>query len=992
VFKCGGSAGALTVSNITVDSLGCNLKAELSTYNACGVNLNVSTQSLPCISDSSSSSSTAPVLNSVASVDSMSVANARISGPQSLQSVATDAKMWTSATSNLVSSQGPLPTLPPTLAAFTGLEFNVAVMPNANGSSLLSASAINGLPTGASSINADGTVALSFSLPPFGRAQLLNVNGSLLSGGNFGSFVSWIVSGPRYSGQVFAGGDICPGSNVTRAAYITYVCDSSSTYRIPSQNITGSILSASMDANMCVLTATVGTPDFCGVDLTVGRESATRSPSPSPLTGPSAFISSYFGTASSSLVGLLFQLPSTGASYNLTVMPFSKAFLTDPFSGSTMSLGSFQNWTFVGQNLTFSGSSGSTNSNPPSGLNSLQYSGHAFTSGDLCPGSTTRRRGLFVSYVCGGYSIETGQTRGVVESASTDSTGCGMMVSVAIPEACGVNFTLGEERSLPSASPSPVGGPRNIVTELRNDPLIIGNVVKALNGNVMSSQAVVLKHFDIVTLLVPLNPANPSNSHFNIVNQGQFAGWVTAPDPTFVGSGAAPLVYIGQRYTNGDACSPNVKGGRVLNRSAFVKLTCGSTKKVTETIYNDAVGCSVNVTYTNPDLCGVNAALGAELASSSPSPSVTPTSTGTPSTTNTAPRSVTPSPSKSVSALPPGASPSPSPSPRVAGSEVSFNMTVPGCATRSQVRSSGLEGALLDSVSSAADLDPSTVVLKDAQCQVVGGGTNVEPSMTLSFIVSVDPPANAGFQAGSAAGDSVGGVNLGGAASGRDVVLANSILISQKLKSGLSSSNGKTLVMDAMVGVSSKWGDITGANLTSRNVTISDVVVDVSSMQTSPLIGGNSARPADDTSDAYTAREVVGATFASLSSILLAILGRMHFFKSNNKSIVSGADDSDEVITLQKDNDMPHPARHSNSPHPARPQPHDLSRKETFEPTPFSSSSSAQAEPALFTGANPMWSPPDPYENDKMQIPNPKKGGRNKKSSGMSQEEYVSHY
>ena len=316
-------------------------------------------------------------------------------------------------------------------------------------------------------------------------------------------------------------------------------------------------------------------------------------------------------------------------------------------------------------------------------------------------------------------------------------------------------------------------------------------------------------------------------------------------------------------------------------------------------------------------------------------------------------------------------------------------MTVPGCATRSQVRSSGLEGALLDSVSSAADLDPSTVVLKDSQCEM-GGGSNAVPSMTLSFLVAVDPPANAGFQAGSAAGNSVGGVNLGGAASGRDVVLANSILISQKLKSGMSSSKGKALVMDSLVGVSSKWSDITGANLTSTNVTISAVVVDVSSLQTSPLIGGNNVPPASDTSDAYTAREVVGATFASLSSILLAILGRLHFFKQNNQSTVSGADDSDEVITLHKDNDVHHHARHSNSPHlahPARPQPHDLSHKETFEPTPFSSSSSAQADPALFTGANPMWAPPEPYD-----VRGPKKGGRNKKSSEMSQEEYVSHY
>ena len=168
------------------------------------------------------------------------------------------------------------------------------------------------------------------------------------------------------------------------------------------------------------------------------------------------------------------------------------------------------------------------------------------------------------------------------------------------------------------------------------------------------------------------------------------------------------------------------------------------------------------------------------------------------------------------------------------------------------------------------------------------------------------------------------------------------------------------------------------------------MVVDVSSLQTSPLIGGNNAPPASDTSDAYTAREVVGATFASLSSILLAILGRLHFCKPNSQTIVSGADDSDEVITLQKDNDVHHHARHSNFPYlarPARPHPHDLSQKETFEPTPFSSSSSAQADPALFTGANPMWAPPEPYD-----VRGPKKGGRNKKSSEMSQEEYVSHY
>jgi hypothetical protein len=216
IFKCGGSAGALSVNNITADALGCDITAELSTINACGINLNVSTQTVPC-SSSSSSSTTPTVLDPIATVDSKSVASARMSGPQSLQGVAADAKAWT-ATNSLVSQQGPVPTLPASLAAFNGLEFNVAVMPNANGSSLLSTAAINGLPAGSNSINADGTVALSLSLPPFGRAQLLNPDGTPSAGGNFGTFVSWIVSGPRYSGQVFAGGDVCPGYNISRAA------------------------------------------------------------------------------------------------------------------------------------------------------------------------------------------------------------------------------------------------------------------------------------------------------------------------------------------------------------------------------------------------------------------------------------------------------------------------------------------------------------------------------------------------------------------------------------------------------------------------------------------------------------------------------------------------------------------------------------------------------------------------------------------------------
>jgi len=748
------------------------------------------------------------------------------------------------------------------------------------------------------------------------------------------------------------------------------------------------------------------------------------------MTGPVAFTSSYFGYASSSLVGLLFQLPSTGAAYNLTVLPFSKAFLTDPFSGSTISLGTFQNWTYVGQNLTFS-NSGATNVNSLSGLQSLQYSGHAFTSGDFCPGSTTRRRGIFVSYVCGGYSIETGQTRGVVETASTDSTGCGMMVSVAIPEACGVNFTVGEELAAPSASPSPVSGPRSIVMELRDDPLIIGTVVKAPNGAVLTSQAVVLKQLDAITLLVPISP---SNSQLNIVHQGQFAGWVTMPDPAYIGIGTAPLVYVGQRFANGDPCAaPFVN----VNRSAFVKLTYGLTKNVTETIYNDATGCSVNLTYTNPSICGVNAAVGAEYASSSPTPSVTPSrtgtssqtpsNTGTPSTTNTAPRSVTPSPSKSVSALPPGASPSPSSSPHVVGSEVTFNMSIPGCATRAQVRSSGLEGALLDSVSSAAGLDPSTVVLTDAQCQQ--GGSVVVPSTILSFSVAVDPPATSGVQAGSAVGNSVGGVNLGGAASGRDVVLANSILISQRLKSGVASSQGSTLVKNALNGVSSKWSNITGANLTNANITISSVVVDVSTagLAAPPLCGDGGKSSTSSDSGEYTVREVVGATFASFSSCLLALLGFLRYCKFPFPKLNVLAADSDEVVNLYDDvKNSPHPqtsqphqssfslpTRHQSPPprpdppdsSPPSSRPQDSNRKEKFEPKPFFSSSSMSEsagaftgaarergffDPPQFTGANPMWSSGDP--NDRPSGTGPKKGGRNKKSTGMTQEEYVNHF
>jgi hypothetical protein len=73
----------------------------------------------------------------------------------------------------------------------------------------------------------------------------------------------------------------------------------------------GLIKSASIDASLCVLTATVGSPDFCGVDLSVGKESATRSPTPSPFTGPSAFISAYMGTSSSSLTGLIFNMQRT---------------------------------------------------------------------------------------------------------------------------------------------------------------------------------------------------------------------------------------------------------------------------------------------------------------------------------------------------------------------------------------------------------------------------------------------------------------------------------------------------------------------------------------------------------------------------------------------------------------------------------------------------------------------------------------------------------
>jgi len=354
-------------------------------------------------------------------------------------------------------------------------------------------------------------------------------------------------------------------------------------------------------------------------------------------------------------------------------------------------------------------------------------------------------------------------------------------------------------------------------------------------------------------------------------------------------------------------------------------------------------------------------------------------------------------------------------------------MSIPGCATRAQVRSSGLEGALLDSVSSAAGLDPSTVVLTDAQCQQ--GGSVVVPSTILSFSVAVDPPATSGVQAGSAVGNSVGGVNLGGAASGRDVVLANSILISQRLKSGVASSQGSTLVKNALNGVSSKWSNITGANLTNANITISSVVVDVSTagLAAPPLCGDGGKSSTSSDSGEYTVREVVGATFASFSSCLLALLGFLRYCKFPFPKLNVLAADSDEVVNLYDDvKNSPHPqtsqphqssfslpTRHQSPPprpdppdsSPPSSRPQDSNRKEKFEPKPFFSSSSMSEsagaftgaarergffDPPQFTGANPMWSSGDP--NDRPSGTGPKKGGRNKKSTGMTQEEYVNHF
>jgi hypothetical protein len=1010
-FKCGGSTNLLSISNITADASGCNLFAELLSLNACGVNFNVSTNGPTCSSSSSNTGSLpSGLVNPLQLVDSKSVANARSAGPQSLQGLASDAELWTISTGiasassigNSVTPPSQVP-LPPSLSQYNSMQYNVAVMPNANGSSSISQAAMNGLPSGVMIVNADSTVALSLSLPPFGRAQLLKPDGSPFIGGNFGSFVSWIVSGPRYSGQVFAGGDVCPGSNRTRSAFVSYVCDSTTSYLVPSPTTMSSITSASIDASMCVLTATVGSPDFCGVDLSVGRESDLRSPTPSPLTGPSAFISAYLGSAATSLVGLLFQMPSTGAAYNLTVKPFERAFLTDPFSGAKSSLGTFQNWTFVGQNLSFSGVSGRSSSTILSINTPLEYSGQAFTNGDLCPGSTTRRRGIFVSFLCGGYTTETGKSQGEVISASTDSTGCGMIITVAFPEACGVNFTKGAENSLPSASPSPIGGPRNIVLDLRDDPPVIGIVVKTMNGTILRS-IMVLDHFDTLTLVSPLNLSNTSSTTFVLTNQGQFTGWITAPDPSYVGAGTAPLIYIGHRYENGDSCSPFFVN---LTRSAIVKLKCGSVINVTETIFNDAFGCSMNVTYTNPDLCGVNAVIGAEFASSSSTPSVTPSrtsspsrtpsNTGTPSTTNTAPRSPSSSPSKTVSALPAGVSPSPSSSPHVVGGSVTFNTTVPGCASRSEIRTSGLEGALLDSISQAVGLDPTTMTLTGSQCQGGGSGSSVTATTNLAFSIAVDPPVTSSIQAGSAAGSTLGGVNLGGSASGSDAVLVNSILISQKLKSGLASNQGTALVKNALAGVSSKWNNITGANLTSTNVTITDVTVDVANVGVTKVCeNGNGVISSSDASAAYTLRETIGAVIAALSSILLALMCCFYFLfrsKNDNKEVDESEEDNEQIGSDLE------ASQHSSS--------HHTSQKEAFAPTPFSgrssSSSSAlsgafaemargnargQADPATFTGANPMWSPPDPYERTS-RTQGPKKGGRNKQPT---QEEYLNHF
>jgi len=169
---------------------------------------------------------------------------------------------------------------------------------------------------------------------------------------------------------------------------------------------------------------------------------------------------------------------------------------------------------------------------------------------------------------------------------------------------------------------------------------------------------------------------------------------------------------------------------------------------------------------------------------------------------------------------------------------------------------------------------------------------------------------------------------------------------------------------------------------------------------------GNGATTSD-TSTAYSIREIIGAVFAAVSSVGWAL---SYFFKtfcsgSNNisclknkkREIDSQIEDESEEEKEQIGSDLG-ASKHSSS--------HHTSHKEAFAPTPFSggnSSSNAlggafaemargnarrQADPASFTGANPMWSPPDPYERTS-RTQGPKKGGRNKQPT---HEEYLNHF
>lgn len=260
-------------------------------------------------------------------------------------------------------------------------------------------------------------MATTFDLRVFDRLDMINANGWTI----LGSFAGWLTDGQSYLGQWYDGGYTCPAdASRKNRAFVWFACG-------PNVSVVNAF---DQPGVACSPQIYLTSPDFCNIDMRIGKEAAPIATPPKPVFQSALPSLKYYGLplrdwtlhGPVTLINRLKGQVWSGVAdiYYYVIKPFEWVWQRTKVPGFQTKVGAYSGWAL---------SSDGT-----------QYAGMWFNNGDMCTRGVARRSHVY--WTCGPVFQVTSVYSG---TNINEPDWCYYRIDITLPEVCGVDLRLGYE-------------------------------------------------------------------------------------------------------------------------------------------------------------------------------------------------------------------------------------------------------------------------------------------------------------------------------------------------------------------------------------------------------------------------------------------------------------------------------------------------------------------------------------------------------------------